>query len=520
MDELVMNFTNCFTSVISAANKLWVICYNSDERVIKMSEVLYRKYRPRKFSELVGQDQVKEILGRAIEKDSVFHAYIFSGSRGTGKTTSARIVAKMLNCLAEDSEKPCGICDSCKAIDASSHMDVIELDAASYRGIDEIRKIRDAVSYRPVMGRFKVYIIDEFHMLTREAFNALLKTLEEPPDKVIFILATTNLEKVPETVLSRCQIFYFKPLIERDIATYLERIAKSEGLEYDDKALRFISKAAHGGMRDAVNLMERVVSYSGDVSEESVRATLGILPEEVVKEFITAFSSGEPASILKISEEIQSAGYTYEVFLEQVIDTVKDQLIAESTDERFKLLLSLWEITKELKFAEDKRGTFEVMVLLKSGYEKSAIERIGKSENVKSEVFETSDKSVKAPKRDTTEENSLSKLIDHLRNNNFVLLWTLLSLSKITRSESGGVLTLEADSNYSYDLLKDRLESLNGIAEDLIGKRFLLSNESVGGNLFEGLDKDSQEYVNFVISNLGLKDDIYKGKIKIDLEED
>ncbi|HOP37418.1 MULTISPECIES: DNA polymerase III subunit gamma/tau [Mesotoga] len=485
-----------------------------------MSEVLYRKYRPRNFNELVGQDQVKEILGKAIEKNKLSHAYIFSGSRGTGKTTSARILAKMLNCLSEGSEKPCGVCDSCKAIDSSSHMDVVELDAASYRGIDEIRKIRDAVSYRPVMGKFKVYIIDEFHMLTREAFNALLKTLEEPPDRVVFILATTNLEKVPETILSRCQIFYFKPLREEDIVTYLERIARAEELQYDEKALRYISKAAHGGMRDAVNLMERVISYSGNVKEEAARTALGILPEEVIEEFLQAFSSGNPSSVLEISEKIQSGGFTHEVFLEQAIDAVKERLVERPSDDCFRLLSALWETNKELKYAEDKQTTFEVMVLLKGGFGKQNGEDTQKSEVSPIAVDENSEKPEKLEVSVTEESEEISLFIEHLRMKDYILWWTLISLAEIRKGNRIEDLIIEPDSEFSSELLKERMESINKIAEDIIGKRFVLSDKAAGQEALESLDRDSREYFESVITGLGLKSDIETGKIKIELEEE
>ncbi|MBN2219894.1 MAG: DNA polymerase III subunit gamma/tau [Kosmotogaceae bacterium] len=482
-----------------------------------MSEVLYRKYRPRNFNELVGQDQVKEILGKAIEKNKLSHAYIFSGSRGTGKTTSARILAKMLNCLSEGSEKPCGVCDSCKAIDSSSHMDVVELDAASYRGIDEIRKIRDAVSYRPVMGKYKVYIIDEFHMLTREAFNALLKTLEEPPDRVVFILATTNLEKVPETILSRCQIFYFKPLNEEDIVAYLERIARAEELEYDEKGLKYISKAAHGGMRDAVNLMERVIAFSGDVKEESVRASLGILPEKVIEEFLQAFSSGNPSSVLAISEKIQSGGFTHEVFLEQAIDAIMGRLVERPSDDCFRLLSTLWETNKELKYAEDKKTTFEVMVLLKGDFRKQNGEGTRKFEGSPIAL----DENIEKPEVSVTEEGEvISSFIEHLRKSSYTLWWTLISLAEVRRGNQIEDLIIEPDSEYSCELLKERMESINRIAEDTIGKRFILFDRAAGEEALECLDRDSREYFDSVVTGLGLKNDMENGKIKIELEEE
>ena len=175
-------------------------------------EVLYRKYRPKSFSEIVGQDHVKKILTNALKMGRIAHAYIFAGPRGTGKTTTARILAKSLNCENRKDAEPCNQCQSCISIDEGTFMDVVELDAASNRGIDEIRRIREGAGYRPIEGKYKVYIIDEVHMLTKEAFNALLKTLEEPPEHVVFVLATTNLEKVPPTIVSRCQVLEFKNL--------------------------------------------------------------------------------------------------------------------------------------------------------------------------------------------------------------------------------------------------------------------------------------------------------------------
>ncbi|MFN4190565.1 MAG: DNA polymerase III subunit gamma/tau, partial [Pseudothermotoga sp.] len=210
-------------------------------------EALYRKYRPKNFDQIIDQLQAKLVLQNAIVKDSVSHAYIFTGPRGTGKTSVARVLAKALNCDNRTSYEPCCNCDSCISIDKGTHPDVIELDAASNRGIDEIRRIRDAVGFRPMIGKYKVYIIDEFHMLTREAFNALLKTLEEPPTRVTFVLATTNLEKVPPTIISRCQVIEFKNFTEDDIVKNLLQVSSREGLKLLEDAAKFVAKRANGG---------------------------------------------------------------------------------------------------------------------------------------------------------------------------------------------------------------------------------------------------------------------------------
>lgn len=488
-----------------------------------MSEVLYRKYRPKNFNELVGQDQVKEILSKAVEKNSLSHAYIFSGSRGTGKTTSARILAKMLNCQTEDSLKPCGLCQSCKAIDTSSHMDVIELDAASYRGIDEIRKIRDAASYRPVMGGYKVYIIDEFHMLTREAFNALLKTLEEPPERVVFILATTNLEKVPETVLSRCQIFNFKPLTQEEIILYLKSVADREGLSYKENALNRISRAARGGMRDAVNLMERVLAFTGSLDDQSVRNTLGVLPEETVEKFIEVFLQGDPDRLLQISKSLTREGFSYETLLEQAIDNLKERLVLTGSREDLELISAFWTVLKELKYAQDKRSVFEVMTILHSMKRESekVREKIQTKENLAQtpkEGYAESATSAETAEIAKGDPGEIETLMEQLYQKDFTLLWVLLGLSQIKRSSEKDTLFIEAESPFADSLLEANIESLNELARIVIKKEFKLDrpkNESVLDN-FEGSEK---EYVKKCMDVFGLGEMEFD-TLKFEIEED
>ena len=493
-----------------------------------MSEVLYRKYRPKNFNELVGQDQVKEILNKSFEKGSVSHAYIFSGSRGTGKTTSARIFAKMLNCLSESSEKPCGICQSCLAIDTSSHLDVIELDAASYRGIDEIRKIRDSAASRPIMGRYKIYIIDEFHMLTREAFNALLKTLEEPPERVVFVLATTNIEKVPETILSRCQIFTFKTLSEEEIVLYLERIATSESFSFSKDALTRIARAARGGMRDAVNLMERVVAFTGSLDDQSVRLTLGILPDEVISSFLAAFSGVDPNRLLKVSKDILDEGLSYESLLEQSIDFLKEGYVKNMMRGNLQMISSLWEILKEMKYAEDKKAVFEVMTILKS-FELTGLKEIT------GEILEKSDhEGTAVAKKDTqvkvevlprsTGGENVSRgpaeiLLDHLYEKDFTLLWVLLGLSRITLSEDGESLSVDSDDGFVAKLIEEKLDMINGISTEIVGKPVSISRNK-SPKALESLDKDQRAYVKNFMDVLGLSGNGALGEFKIEIEED
>jgi DNA polymerase-3 subunit gamma/tau len=493
-----------------------------------MSEVLYRKYRPKNFSELVGQDQVKEVLIKSFEKSSISHAYIFSGSRGTGKTTTARIFAKMLNCLSESNEKPCGICQSCRAIDTSSHLDVVELDAASYRGIDEIRKIRDSAAYRPVMGRYKIYIIDEFHMLTRAAFNALLKTLEEPPERVVFILATTNIEKVPETILSRCQVFTFKTLSEEEIVIYLERIATSESFSFSEDGLTRIARAARGGMRDAVNLMERVVAFTGSLDDQSVRLTLGILPNELITSFLEAFSGADPNRLLKVSKEVLYEGFSYESLLEQSIEFVKEEYVKDMRLGALQIISGLWEILKEMKYAEDKKAVFEVMTILKS----SELAGINKTTGVVSKKGGLEDTAVAKNDVQTKVEvpplstggddisrGPVEKLLDHLYEKDFTLLWVLLGLSRITLSEDGGSLIVDSDEDFVSHLIEEKLDMINSISTEVVGKSVSLSRDK-SPKAFEKLDKDQRAYVKNFMDVLGLNVNGAPGEFKIEIEED
>ncbi|GAI10220.1 unnamed protein product, partial [marine sediment metagenome] len=251
------------------------------------SQVFYRKWRPQTLAEIVGQEQVTQTLSNALKSGRVSHAYLFYGPRGTGKTSTGRILAKAVNCLTNGKGEPCNTCEICRAITEGRALDVIEIDAASNRGIDEIRDLREKVNYAPNQARHKVYIIDEVHMLTKEASNALLKTLEEPPPYVIFILATTEVHKVLPTILSRCQRFDFRRISQADVVSKLTRICSAEGIHIEPEGLRLIAKSATGSLRDAENLLEQLTTYYGtEVELRQVQAILGITGDERAKELI------------------------------------------------------------------------------------------------------------------------------------------------------------------------------------------------------------------------------------------
>lgn len=337
---------------------------------------LYRKYRSKTFDELIGQDHVRRYFANALDRKEISHAYIFTGPRGTGKTSTARLLAKVLNCCDPEGYNPCNNCGNCKAIDEGSFMDVIELDAASNRGIDEIREIRDSTNYRPVHGKYKVYIIDEFHMLTKEAFNALLKTLEEPPEHVVFILATTNLEKVPQTIISRAQLISFKNIREKDIVMLLRKVSAQEGVTIDEKSLNVISKRAKGGARDALSLFEQVMKFcSKEVTSSETLSILGLFDDDMVEDFINFLISGDVDNLLKLSSDLFESGKEPEALIEQSIEKLFIKIKNDKNYALVKLVRELNEVSKELKYSENKKAVFEIYVTsLAYGYKKLDIQ--------------------------------------------------------------------------------------------------------------------------------------------------
>jgi len=295
---------------------------------------LYRKYRSQTFADLVGQEAASRALQGAIMGARVAHAYLFSGSRGTGKTSAARLLAKALNCTgrARSSAEPCNACQSCLEMTAGSALDLIEIDAASNRGIDEIRDLREKVNLAPALGPFKVYIIDEAHMLTEPAFNALLKTLEEPPAHVVFILCTTDAQKIPLTVIGRCQQFVFRRHSEEQITSRLTHIALSEKVSVDAEAMQLIARTAQGSMRDAVGLLDQLVPLaSGPISLESARALLGIADPRLLESLLDDVLAGRAAEALAEVNRVYAAGAELRQVVRGLMEGCRDRLVAALT---------------------------------------------------------------------------------------------------------------------------------------------------------------------------------------------
>ena len=352
---------------------------------------LYRKFRPGEFEDVKGQDHISQTLQNQIKANRIGHAYLFCGTRGTGKTSVAKIFAKAVNCEHPVNGSPCGVCDMCKAISAGTSMNVIEIDAASNNGVDNIREIREEVAYRPTEGKYKVYIIDEVHMLSIGAFNALLKTLEEPPEYVIFILATTEVHKIPITIMSRCQRYDFKRITIDTIADRLTDLMQREGIEVEERAIRYIAKAADGSMRDALSLLDQCIAfYLGQkLTYDHVLEVLGAVDTEVFSRLLRDVLERDVAEVLATLEELIMQGrelsqlatdftwYLRNLLLVKSSDNMEDvldvsaenlvQLKEEAQrvdyDTLIRYIRIFSELSNQLKYATQKRVLLEVALI-------------------------------------------------------------------------------------------------------------------------------------------------------------
>jgi DNA polymerase-3 subunit gamma/tau len=331
-------------------------------------QVTARKWRPQTFDDVVEQQHVTRTLKNAIQLNRVAHAYLFAGTRGVGKTTMARVLAKALNCDRGPTPEPCGACTTCVEITQGASMDIVEIDGASNRGIDEIRDLREALRYLPSRGRYKIYIIDEVHMLTKEAFNALLKTLEEPPPHVVFIFATTELDKIPYTILSRCQRFEFKRVSLSGIVSHLDHIVQREGLSIPQASLLRVAKAAEGSMRDAQSLLDQVVAYCGtETNDDDVGYLLGSVGSETLARCLSALFQQDAETVLHTADELQAEGHEATAILRALQEGLRHLIVLKTTAEPGELIplseadLETLRPVADMASVEEIYGHFQVL---------------------------------------------------------------------------------------------------------------------------------------------------------------
>jgi DNA polymerase-3 subunit gamma/tau len=407
-------------------------------------KALYRKWRPQNFDEIVGQEHITKTLKNAFLNDKIAHAYLLCGPRGTGKTSTAKIIAKTVNCENRENGENCNACSSCTLINSGNSMDVIEIDGASNRGIDEIRDLREKAGLVPSEGKFKVYIIDEVHMLTGEAFNALLKTLEEPPEHLIFILATTEPHKIPATVLSRCQRFDFKRLSNEKMVERMQEICDAQNIEYEKYALFTIARFAEGGMRDALSILDQCISYSSTtLKNEDVQEIIGIVDYRFLEEFVSAIGERDLSGLMVKISDLVLSGKDVALYCTQLLDYLRNLLIVKVSDSAellqvpqgevealFKqagkmtqkqitvIMDNLTRAEKEMKWSSNSRILLELAVVKAVTDEESTIqhlvERVNRLENLMKNKSVTSQEEIP----DVEEKENINEAEDSAQNDN------------------------------------------------------------------------------------------------------
>lgn len=405
-----------------------------------MYQALYRKYRPKKLDEIAGQDIVVKILKNAIRKDKISHAYLFCGPRGTGKTSIAKILAKTINCEHLNDFKPCDNCASCMQINNKNSNDIIEIDAASNNGVDEIRELKNKINLVPNTSKYKVYIIDEVHMLTIGAFNALLKTLEEPPKHAIFILATTEPHKIPITILSRCQRLDFKKISQVDVVNRLKTICSQENIEIDEDALIQIAKLCDGGMRDSIGMLDKLVSYCDDkITINDVNDINGIVTQDELKSFIKMIISKDYKNIFEFVDNLNSKGKNFVKIIDELIEYLRNILVDSvtnlskneleiSNDELIKYIEQFSDISNIVKNAGNPKIVFETNIIKMTTSENKIYNEkieipIIKKEKVKLDVKDTVNK--EEPITVSKDKQEMLEKLKNIRINN-----TLSSFNK------------------------------------------------------------------------------------------
>lgn len=484
-------------------------------------QALYRKYRPKTFDDVYGQQIVVQTLKNVIKNNKLTHAYLFVGPRGTGKTSIAKIFAKTINCLHPEDGLSCEKCDICISNNSNENVDIIEMDAASNNGVDEIREIRNHITLLPTVSKYKIYIIDEVHMLTTGAFNALLKTLEEPPEHIIFILATTEPHKIPLTIMSRCQSFEFKPIPVTTIKERLKYICAQENINIDDKSLNLIAEESNGGLRDAVSMLDQLNAYAdGNIKYEDVLLLNGRINDDEIEKFMTEMVNDDLNSVFTKIESWQEEGKNFIYICEDFIRFLRNELIKFKLDNNSNILnligenktieviMILNKISNDMKISKDKKVLFDVTIINitnvlknKQMFENNTYKlkniKIENKTSEKVEIKEEKPQTVEVPikeKKDYTlydelmsirlnntlsiadkkskieYENAVENLKNDISDLNRLKIINLLDDTKITAGSKDGIILTTDSDNILHDLY-DNMELLEESLESLLGKK-------------------------------------------------
>lgn len=484
-------------------------------------QALYRKYRPKTFDDVYGQQIVVQTLKNVIKNNKLTHAYLFVGPRGTGKTSIAKIFAKTINCLHPEDGLSCEKCDICISNNSNENVDIIEMDAASNNGVDEIREIRNHITLLPTVSKYKIYIIDEVHMLTTGAFNALLKTLEEPPEHIIFILATTEPHKIPLTIMSRCQSFEFKPIPVATIKERLKYICAQENINIDDKSLNLIAEESNGGLRDAVSMLDQLNAYAdGNIKYEDVLLLNGRINDDEIEKFMTEMVNDDLNSVFTKIESWQEEGKNFIYICEDFIRFLRNELIKFKLENNsnivnligenktIEVIMILNKISNDMKISKDKKVLFDVTIINitnilknKQMFENDTYAskniKIENKTPEKVEIKEEKSQTVEVPIKETKNyilydelmnirlnntlgiadkkskieyENAVENLKNDISDLNKLKIINLLDDTKITAGSKDGIILTTDSDNILHDLY-DNMELLEESLESLLGKK-------------------------------------------------